>query len=146
MSRTYAEVSVTTVRPLAERLLQRILDSQAEEKKQYFVDRYENYAFWRRFWPFGRILSFDEYVENFNPNSLSISESFEYCFVGCRGEERAENLRAILGLCELAQSGTVNLSTQDAVVLGYPTKENIPLPTEEREKIIAERELQSVLA
>jgi len=137
---------VSVVRPLAERLLQRILDNQAEEKRQYFMDRYESYVWWRRFWPFGKAMSFDEYVENFDPNSLSIGEGFVYCLVGCRGEERAEKLRAILGLCELSHNGLMNLSTRDAVALGYPTKESIPLPTEERERIVAEKELQSLLA
>ena len=143
---SYISIPSSEVKPLAEASIQSILDAREEIKKDYFQHKYAWYRFWRHFWPFGPVKSLQEFRDDFDVNTLSLSEYLSYSTCEVIYGYQYDKLKDILGLCQLKPDGEIQLSSDDASAMGYPEKRRIPLPTEERERLRAEDELQSVTA
>lgn len=139
---SYVEISTQEVKVLAETELIKLLKYKDFKLRNFLIEKFKQYAKWQMLFFWTRRLTLDEFIASYDGKNLCVAEGFQYSTLFLDEDEKEENLKRILGLCQLCPSSQMCLSSSDIKLLGYPTGNFLPISVAESERRDAEEELR----
>lgn len=139
---SYIEISTQEVKLLAENELIKLLKYKDWKLRNFLIEKFKQYARWQILFFWTRRITLDEFISSYDDKNLCVAEGFQYSTLFLDEDEKEENLKRILGLCQLRPNSKICLSSSDIKLLGYPTEDFLPMSVAELEKHNAEEELR----